>query len=577
MATTGAAPRGRLVALCQHLTLPVGSVDGGATAAESSSGGRVEVPTHCGPVRGIDRGATHAFFGIPYATAERWRAPRTPPAPWSGVRDASKIGAACPQSVPHPVPGFAASGPQDEESCLNLNIFCPCPSPLTTGPAPSAAAAAPVLLWIHGGGFTHGAAYEPLYDGGVLAAQGAVVVSANWRLGALGFGFLGELGDQYSANNGLLDIIAALTWIRDNISQFGGDPQCVTVFGESAGAFAVFSLLAMPTAVGLFHRAICQSGGGSALQPTAEMGAAGMRQLLSLVEPGEGGAASSLEYLLDCPVEEIIAAQGKMAGLSGNIFAPTVEARTMPRQPLGAIAAGSAKGVPLLLGTNRDEPKLFVAARGRPELDEGSLLVRVQACLGLPRDENGAQRAAAVVEAFREARGVAGRATPGTPKNVDLCDAIGAEMCVVASPQLLHPPSGGPARVRQRAACTASRRAHTILAVPSLGQMGSHAAAAAAAASARACDVRVCVRVQVARFLPQPRAGTGCARPDLRLPLQLRVPGDEGLAGRGTRARDPLRVRHVQQRGGGPQRSGGRAGRGASPQDLPLRRLRPCA
>ena len=379
--------------------------------------GRV-VLTKGGGVSGHDRGDTLAFFGIPFASVKRWQPPQ-PVVSWTGTLEATKIGPACPQSAPHPVPGFAASGAQDEEGCLNLNVFCPAPA------AAAASAPAPVLLWVHGGGFTHGAAYEPLYDGGILAGQGAVVVSCNWRLGALGFGFLGDLDSKFSANNGLLDIIAALVWVRDNIAAFGGNPECVTIFGESAGAYAVYSLLAMPAAKGLFHRAVCQSGGGGSTQPTVKQAAEAMQQLLELTK-GE-----TLEYLLDCDVAEILAAQEKMAGLSGNPFAPTVEDRTMPKQPLEAIAAGAAAGVPLLLGTNRDEPKLFVAARGR-EMTGTELRKWVGRTLGLPGaadpSSHDATAVATLVEVFRTTRKTAGLATPGTAENVDLADAIGAEM-----------------------------------------------------------------------------------------------------------------------------------------------------
>jgi para-nitrobenzyl esterase len=274
--------------------------DESAAAAEDSATVVVDAP--CGAVRGHDRGNAAAFFGIPFATAERWRPPQ-PAVAWEGVHDATSIGPACPQSD-HPVPGFAASGPQDERHCLNLNLFA--------STSTSTSTKKPVLFWIHGGGFTHGAAYEPLYDGGILAAEGdCVVVSCNYRTGALGFLSLAGCSSDFSANNGLRDIVAALEWTRDSVAAWGGDPDNVTVFGESAGGVAVFCLLAMPSAAGLFAKAVCQSGGGSEKMPTARAAA---RTLDAMV--GDGG---SWEQLVDCPVEDILRAQVSNQSNSGVV------------------------------------------------------------------------------------------------------------------------------------------------------------------------------------------------------------------------------------------------------------------
>src|SRR6185312_4821342 len=158
-----------------------------------------------------------AFYGVPYARARRFARPDAPKA-WSGVRAAHEIGLAAPQT-PHVLQGFAASGPQGED-CLNLNLFTPAAD----------AGKRPVMVWIHGGGFTHGAGYEALYNGGPLAVRGdVVVVSINYRLGALGFLRLPEVGAL--GNQALLDQAAALGWVRDNIAAFGGDPANVTIFG----------------------------------------------------------------------------------------------------------------------------------------------------------------------------------------------------------------------------------------------------------------------------------------------------------------------------------------------------------
>jgi len=214
-----------------------------------------EVETSHGKLRGQARGGHLAFLGVRYASppvgALRFRAPE-PPAPWSGVRDALAFGPCAPQD-PLAAPGFKAEGPESED-CLYLNVYTPAAD----------SARRPVLFWIHGGGFSHGAGSQPSYDGGPLAERGdVVVVTINYRLGALGYLFLGAHGGPRwgAANNaGQLDQIAALRWVRDNIAAFGGDPQRVMVFGESAGGEAVCTLLASLLAAGLFAAAAIESG-----------------------------------------------------------------------------------------------------------------------------------------------------------------------------------------------------------------------------------------------------------------------------------------------------------------------------
>ena len=212
------------------------------------------VTTTHGAVEGAVRDGHSVYLGIPFAAPPvgegRFRAP-LPLQAWDGVRPATEWGKAARQTS-HPIPGFAASGPQDED-CLYLNVFTPAADGKRR----------PVLFWIHGGGFTHGSAAEPIYDGGPLAVRGdVVVVSTHYRLGALGFLHLDDHlpGRGLSANTGMLDLVSALEWTRDNVERFGGDPGNVTIFGESAGAAAVGTLLAMPAAKGLFHKAVLQSG-----------------------------------------------------------------------------------------------------------------------------------------------------------------------------------------------------------------------------------------------------------------------------------------------------------------------------
>jgi len=219
---------------------------------------RVEIAS--GRIEGTHEDGVLVFRGIPYARppqgALRLRAP-LPPAPWPGVRDAKAFGAAAPQT-----PGRLAAllGSPTEtylEDCLYLNVWTP-----GTG-----AARRPVLVWLHGGAFSTGSGSQPIYRGARLAQRGdAVVVTVNYRLGALGYLHLPALGrdaEEASANFGLLDQLEALAWVRENIAAFGGDPANVTLFGESAGAMSVGTLLGTPRARGLFSRAILQSGAAS--------------------------------------------------------------------------------------------------------------------------------------------------------------------------------------------------------------------------------------------------------------------------------------------------------------------------
>ena len=223
----------------------------GFMTSKANDPGR-QVHTQAGHARGDRRDANGvlAFKGIPYAAppvgALRWRAPR-PPAPWNGVRDASIFGPGCLSALENdPRPGPRA------EDCLTLNVWTA---------AKRADEKRPVMVWIHGGGFQFGSSANPATDGGALAARGVVVVSFNYRLGVLGFLAHPELdAEAPSGNYGLLDQLAALRWVKANIAGFGGDPDNVTLFGESAGAMAVGIVMASPLAHGLFHKAIGESG-----------------------------------------------------------------------------------------------------------------------------------------------------------------------------------------------------------------------------------------------------------------------------------------------------------------------------
>ncbi|MEY9875075.1 para-nitrobenzyl esterase [Streptacidiphilus sp. MAP12-33] len=260
----------------------------------------------------------------------------------------------------------------DEASCLTLNVWTP----------QSGSGRRPVLVWIHGGGFLTGSGSDPVFDGGRLARRhDIVVVTVNYRLGALGFLRLaGTLGERYasSGNTGLLDQRAALAWVRDNIAAFGGDPGNVTLCGQSAGAFGVVAHLAAPGSAGLFHKAIVQSGSGEGAA-SVEQAAEVSRAFLDELGIAPGAAAD----LLTRPVTDLLRAQEAVTrawqsrgeGLT-LAFRPVVDGSVLPATPLDAITAGAARRVPLLLGTNRDEGRMFTVLGSGPvgDLPEEALV-----------------------------------------------------------------------------------------------------------------------------------------------------------------------------------------------------------
>ena len=306
-----------------------------------------------GPVVGALDGDVAVFRGIPYAAPPvgdlRWRAPR-PPAPWHQPRDASVFGPAVPQPVGSPLDGLVPGmhvGPMGDD-CLTLNVWTPATD----------RAARPVLVWIHGGAFTIGAGSLETYDGASLASrEDVVVVSLNYRVGALGFLVVDHR--DAAANCGLLDQVAALEWIRDNITTFGGDPGRVTIFGESAGGGSVLSLLSMPRAQGLFHNAIVQSGATDLVLPRQTA-----LEVTAAFASAAGVDAGDLAALRALPVEQIIDAQARTAAsLLGTVgmmpFHPVADGEVMPYDWLTALRAGVARDVALIIGTTRDEMALF--------------------------------------------------------------------------------------------------------------------------------------------------------------------------------------------------------------------------
>lgn len=310
--------------------------------------------TTAGQVRGFTRDGIHVFRSIPYAAPpvgeHRFRPP-VPTAPWHGVREATAFGPVAPQNTSILEAMLGGGEPEvDEADCLTLTVFTPAMDEKKR----------PVMFWIHGGAFVIGSGSTPLYDGTRFAAHGdVVVVSINYRLGALGFLHLDEIfGADFagSGNAGILDQVCALEWVRDNIEAFGGDPDQVTIFGESAGGMSVGTLLGLPAAQGLFAQAIVQSGGGSFCHPS-ERGTEITRKFLA-----EIGVTTAAE-LEAAPIDAILAAQE--ATFNGNMrvelpFMPVVDGHVLPRRPVDAVADGLGS-VPTLIGTNLDEMTLFTA------------------------------------------------------------------------------------------------------------------------------------------------------------------------------------------------------------------------
>ncbi|MFO0949516.1 MAG: carboxylesterase family protein, partial [Planctomycetota bacterium] len=288
-------------------------------------------------------------------------------ASWEGVRDCFTFGNACPQRIPaamRAIPQMAINAPYSED-CLYLNIWCP---------ANAGGKKLPVLYWIHGGGYTMGAASQPLYDGEALARRGTIVVSVNYRLGPFGFlshpALSAESPTKTSGNYGIMDQIEGLRWVKRNIAAFGGDPDRVTIFGESAGGGSVLCLLVSPDAKGLFHRAAAMSAPEMTLallrdstenQPAAEVFGTGIFEKCG-VKSGNLADMRALDADLlvkNTPSLEIdqdieLTLRGKPLPV-----APVVDGKLIPKQPNDILAAGKANPVPLIVGNTRDEMTMF--------------------------------------------------------------------------------------------------------------------------------------------------------------------------------------------------------------------------
>jgi len=319
-----------------------------------------------GKLQGVARDGVLRFNGIPYAKPPvgplRWRMPE-PAEPWAGVRDASRFGNIAPQVASASGAVLGGTPGTRSEDCLYLNVQTPgCDD-----------ARRPVMVWIHGGAFNTGAGSVGTYNGKFLVPRGDIVlVTINYRLGAFGFLNLADASGGKlpgTGAEGLADQIAALGWVKANIASFGGDPDNVTIFGESAGGMSVGALLASPKAAGLYHKAIPQSGAsdiGYARETSARV-AKHVLDKLGADDPRE----LSWETILE--VQKAVLEAPRELGL-GMPFAPTIDGIILPSRAIDCVAAGSAKGVPVMTGTTRDEWKLFtIAAANLKTMDEDSL------------------------------------------------------------------------------------------------------------------------------------------------------------------------------------------------------------
>ena len=311
------------------------------------------VETTEGRLQGDLRDGHEAFLNIPFAAPPVGSLRFQPPAPavaWSGVRAATDFGPSCPQPD-SALPGMAP-GPQEEGACLNLNVYTPRADHQKR----------PVLVWIHGGACTTGSNRQLMYDGGPLTRRGdVVVVNLNYRLGALGWLNPGAAATGFGANVGLQDQVAGLRWVQANIAAFGGDPGNVTIFGESAGGMSVTTLMATPSARGLFHKVIAQSGAAQATLTPAQAA-----QAANVLVEALGMTAVDADALRACSVEDLLAAQLKVTEqLQADRvmpWAPVADGSVVPEHPLQAIGDGAAGEIPLLVGSTADEWRLFTIA-----------------------------------------------------------------------------------------------------------------------------------------------------------------------------------------------------------------------
>jgi para-nitrobenzyl esterase len=390
--------------------------DGAAAVPDTGTQDQQPVATTTfGPVRGYHSDGILVFKGIRYGAdtfTTRFAAP-APPAPWTEVRDATEYGASCPQTPTGNPGGLFTSWRPDptpplSEDCLFLNVWTPA---LADG------GRRPVMVWFHGGGFTSGNGSSRAYEGTRLARRGdVVVVTVNHRLNVFGYLALGQYGAGFedSAVAGVLDLIQALEWVRDNITRFGGDPDTVMIFGESGGGAKVSTLLATEKARGLFHRAVIESGAMLRFPEQATAQAAADKVVENL-----GLTAETIDQIRQLPTEAIRTAFAN----TGAATAPSIDGRTLTRHPFEPDAAPQGRNVPVMLGTNRTENSLFIGAanpaifdltwdalpaaleRAFPDRDAGAIISGYRA---LEPDANAAD---VFLEATTDARWLAGHVT----------------------------------------------------------------------------------------------------------------------------------------------------------------------
>lgn len=313
-------------------------------AAFAKAPARPIVAVETGKLEGVIEGSTQAFRGIPFAAppegALRWKPPVAAKA-WAGVRDAAQYGAACPQARDHKE-AWAQVGPTSED-CLFLNVW-----------RPKRAGRYPVMVFIHGGGFTYGAAGVPLYDGRKLAERGVVIVTLNYRMGRLGFfahpALTREAPDGQLGNYGIMDQVAALQWVQRNIARFGGDAKNVTLFGESAGAGSVQLLMGSPVGAGLFQKAISQSGSGNSLLTPIRGGAVNAEALGERWTDSLGLKDATADQLRAIPLNDIIK--------NGRAF-PFIDGKVVVRDPGDSFYKQIQMRIPLMIGANSNEGSLI--------------------------------------------------------------------------------------------------------------------------------------------------------------------------------------------------------------------------
>ncbi len=355
--------------------------------------------TTSGKVRGQTFDGVTRFLGIPYAAsptgALRFQRPQ-PPEPWEGVRDAIEFGPTPPKpGYREPIATILRETEVPGDDWLSVNVW-----------TRDLSATMPVMVWIHGGAFVNGNSTIPVYDGQAFARDGVVFVSLNYRLGVDGFAYLPDA----PPNRGLLDQVAALEWVRDNIAEFGGDPANVTIFGESAGAMSVTTLMTMPAARGLYAKAITQSGAAQAAASAADatLIANALGEELGCEALAANLAGYDLDKLIEAQTTVTLAMQvdpdperyGATIVGSAMAFIPVVDGDVVPVHPMTAIAAGATADIPLLTGTNTDENRLFLVPTGLAAMVDDDVLAVMSQRMGIAPE---------VVELYR------GNRTDATP------------------------------------------------------------------------------------------------------------------------------------------------------------------